>query len=289
MCKNRSLYQAVIATDFFSVERYTFHTNEFRAGGALLRIYLDVVILLNFLVDYLLLLGTNRLAGYPVGAVRSAAAAALGGLYGGACLIPGFRFLGNMLWRLVSLGAMGVIAFGLNRSTLRRCVLFILLSMALGGIALGLGSNSFPALLGATGGVTGLCMVGFRGRADNKSYIPVELEHRGRQIRFMALYDTGNTLRDPMTGAPVLIAGQKIAAELADLTPAELGNPVMTMTKRPGLRLIPYRAVGKEHGMLLAMKVPRAKIDNREQGILIAFAPEGLGQAGEFEALIGGA
>ena len=104
-------------------------------------VYLDLVILLNFLVDFLLLMGTNRLAGYPAGMGRAAAASVFGGLYGGACLIPGFQFLGNILWRVVSLGLMGALAFGLDRSTLRRCVLFVLLSMALGGAALGLRSS----------------------------------------------------------------------------------------------------------------------------------------------------
>lgn len=251
-------------------------------------VYLDLVVVLNFLVDFLLLLGTNRLAGYPAGPGRAAAAAALGGVYGGVCLLPGFRFLGNILWRTVSLGLMGTIAFGLDRSTVRRCVLFVLLSMALGGIALGLGSGSFPALLGAAAGVTGLCLVGFRGRADDRRYIPVLLERGGKQVRLLALYDTGNTLRDPLTGQPVLVAGERIGRELLGLTRQDLSDPVSGMVQRPGLRLIPYRAVGKRQGMLLAVNIPRARIGNRERSVLVAFAPEGLEQTGEFEALIGG-
>lgn len=251
-------------------------------------VYLDLVILLNFLVDFLLLQGTNCLAGFPAGAGRAVAAAALGGIYGGVCLMPGFRFLGNTLWRLVSLGLMAAIAFGLDRSTLRRCVLFVLLSMALGGVALGLGSGSFLSLLGAAAGVAGLCFVGFRGKADGRRYIPVELACGEKVVRLLALHDTGNTLRDPLTGAPVLVAGARIAGELAGLTAEDLNDPVRTVTKRPGLRLIPYRAVGMDHGMLLAMKVSRARVGNTEQSLLVAFDPAGLGQAGEFEALIGG-
>ena len=75
-------------------------------------VYLDLVMLLNFLVDYLLLLGTNRLSGSPMTPGRCALAAVLGSVYAGACLLPGFRFLGNFLWRCVSLGLMAVLAFG---------------------------------------------------------------------------------------------------------------------------------------------------------------------------------
>lgn len=251
-------------------------------------VYLDLVILLNFLVDFLLLLGTNRLAGFPAGPGKAAVAASLGGIYGGVCLMPGFRFLGNTIWRLVSLALMGVIAFGLDRSTLRRCVLFILLSMALGGVALGLGSGSFLTLVTAAAAVTGLCLIGFQGKAEVRRYLPVELNHGGQQVRLTALHDTGNTLRDPLTGEPVLVAGQWIAWKLAGLTPRDLKDPVGTMAKLPGLRLFPYRAVGVDHGLLLGMKVHNARIGNREKSVLVAFAPEGLGQAGEFEALIGG-
>ena len=43
--------------------------------------------------------------------------------------------MGNGFWRGVSLGLMGWTAFGADRSGWRRSVLFVLLSMALGGIA----------------------------------------------------------------------------------------------------------------------------------------------------------
>ena len=48
-----------------------------------MRVYLDLVILLNFLVDYLLLLGTNRISGFPLTPGRTALAAVLGGIYFG--------------------------------------------------------------------------------------------------------------------------------------------------------------------------------------------------------------
>ena len=42
-----------------------------------MEVYLDLVVILNFLVDFLLLLGTNRLSGFPLAAGRCAAAAGL--------------------------------------------------------------------------------------------------------------------------------------------------------------------------------------------------------------------
>lgn len=251
-------------------------------------VYLDLVILLNFLVDFCLLLGTNRLAGYPAGPGRAAVAAALGGIYGGACYIPGFGFLGNTLWRTVSLGLMGVLAFGLDRGTLRRCVLFVLLSMALGGIALGLDMRNWSSLLLAAAGVTVMCVVGFRGTVGTKRYLPVILEHDGLRVALTALHDTGNTLRDPVTGGSVLVVSEKIAWALCGLTTKELCDPVATMGSRPGFRLIPYRVVGKSNGMMLGLRVEQGRVNGRQRRLLVAFAPEGFGEKAGFDGLIGG-
>ena len=82
-------------------------------------VYLDGVIGLNFLVDWCLLLGVNRLAGYRGGVGRAAAGAALGGGYAGMCIVPSFSFLSSTIWRVVSLGLMSAAAFGMNREALR--------------------------------------------------------------------------------------------------------------------------------------------------------------------------
>lgn len=255
-----------------------------------MRIYWDVAVLLNFLVDFLLLLGTNRLAGCPPGPGRAALAAGLGGVYAGVCLLPEFQFLGNLLWRLVSLGLMGVLAFGWHRSALPRIALFVLLSMALGGIALGIGKRGFPALIASAAAVSALCTIGFRGKAGGAEYVPVELRYGGKSLRLTALRDTGNTLRDPVTGQQVLVAGAEAAWELTGLTEAQLKHPVETMTSGtlPGLRLIPYRAVGQAGGMLLAVRMKDVKIGSWRGTAVVAFAPEGLGKNGMYQALTGG-
>ncbi len=253
-------------------------------------VYLDLVVILNFFVDLLLLVGANRLAGYPPGWGRAALAGVLGGCYAGVCLLPGFHFLGNLLWRIVFLSLMAVTAYGWCRSSVRRGILFLLLSMALGGVAQILGSGSFGGLTAAALGVCLLCLLGFQGKTVGHSYVPVELQHNGRQIHLTALRDTGNTLRDPITGRSVLVAGAEAAKELCGLTQAQLRRPVETMVKSgiAGLRLVPYRAVGQEGGMLLAIQCQHIKIGNESGSGLVAFAPEGIGSGHEFQALTGG-
>ena len=250
-------------------------------------IYLDILIFLNFFVDFLLLIGTNRLGGHPPNYRRAALAAALGALYGIATLMPGFSFLGNTLWRTVFLLFMGGIAFGFRRNALRRILLFYLLSMALGGVAMGLENGGAWGILGAAAAVSLLCIFGFRGKIG-KEFLPVELTYGEKNVKLTALCDTGNTLRDPITGQPVLIVGLQAASRLTGLTEKELRDPVGTMGKLPGLCLVPYRAVGKSGGMLLALRLQNVKIGTWQGTRTVAFAPEGLGENTEYQALTGG-
>ena len=253
-------------------------------------IYLDLVMGLNFGVDFLLLLGTNRLAGFPAGYGRSALAAVVGALYGGACLLPGFRFLAGYFWRLVFLGLIGVTAFGFHVSAWKRTGIFVLLSLSMGGMATGMqGAGVGKLLLGALG-IWFLCRVGFGNGVGGREFVPITIRHGDRSASVIALKDTGNNLKDPMTGEQVLIFGPEAAGKLLALTREQLLSPLQTLTENPGcgLRLIPCSAVGNAGSMLLAKRFSSVKIGDRATQALVAFAPERIGVGDVYQALAGG-
>lgn len=245
-------------------------------------VYLDVLMLLNFLVDLLLLIGTNRLSGYAANIKRTVPAAILGGIYGGICILPELQFLSHTCWRVAVLGVMAGIAFGFSKNALRRGILFVLLSMALGGIATGLADGGFWALSLSALAVCGMCLYGFRGRVGAE-YLSVELEG----LRLTALKDTGNTLTDPLTGQRILIVSAQVAEQLLKLDAKDLEDPVQAVMRVQGARLIPYQAVGKR-SMLLAKRFDNVTIGKWNGSCLVAFAPGNIGQSGEYEALTGG-
>lgn len=256
-----------------------------------MRVYVDLVILLNVLVDLLLILGTNRLSGFPPGLKRAIPAAVLGGVYSGVCFLPGFRFLGNTFWRLVFLGLMGVIAFGFGKSAWKRCGIFVLLTMALGGVALAVGNGGFWMPIASAAGVWILCRIGFGGGAGEREYIPLEITYEGNTVHLTALRDTGNSLRDPITGEQVLIISADAAEKLTGLNSRQLRSPLETLSRQmvPGLRLIPYRAVGQSGGMLLAMRFQDVTVGKRRAAAVVAFAPDRIGSNEGYQALTGGA
>ncbi len=255
-----------------------------------MHVYMDLVLILNFLVDFLLLYGTNKLAGFSGSWKRTALAALLGAGYAAGCFLPGCSFLAEGIWPFAVLAAMAGIAFGFCKSGVRRGVVFFLLSMALGGISTGLGSMGAWALVLAGAGLWLMCLLGFGGGKLGSTYMPVTICYGDKQVVLTALVDTGNTLKDPLSGVPVLVADSQAAQKLMALTPRDLENPLKTITsgRYKGLRLIPYHAVGTAGGMLLGIKPDICLANGRKMDYIVAFAPQKIGQGKPYEALAGG-
>ena len=279
-----------IATKFFRHRKYT-GANPINKGGIeSLLVYLPLVIFLNFIVNFLLILTSNRLCGYPYQWIRSALAAACGGLYGGICLLPIFRFLGSFWGRTVFLICVSWIAFGQNRAFIHRGSVFLLLNLATTSIVMGFRQNNSGILL-LSGAVLFLLCRCCRGICSKENaFIPVKLRWNGKTISLTALRDTGNLLRDPVTGEQILIAGGDVAQELNCLTAEQLRQPVEAVASGtvPGLRLIPYRSVGQSSGMLPALRFHNVTIGHQNGSHIIAFAPDSLSQDNRYRMLTGG-
>ena len=115
---------------------------------------------------------------------------------------------------------------------------------------------------------------------------------QGRTARLTALVDTGNTLADPVTGRPVLVAeGEKLRA-LLPAAQVDLRDPVAALEALSPLstrfRLLPYRAVGVDCGFLLAMHSDGVQVGQESYGdILVALSPTPVSDGGGYSALIG--
>jgi len=210
--------------------------------------------------------------------------ALIGGVYCTACLTSTFAFLGSSLWYVVYLIVVCLCSFGLQRQTWRGAGLYCVLKMTVDGLTKA--DTQMQTLLWATA-LCGLFLISiYRNRP--KQFLPVELCCGEKKARLQGLVDTGHSLRDPVSGLQVLIVGADVAQVLTGLSPQQLADPVKSIGKLPGLRLIPYKTVGKPQGMLLAMQLKNGRIGNQKGSVLVAFAPQVLDEAGKFQALIGG-
>lgn len=281
-------------------------------------IYVDTLFLLNALVDYLLLLAAARLAGEPLRRRRFALGGALGGLYAVAIFLPGWSFLAHPLCRIASAALMLVAAYGGSRRLLRQGILFLALTCAfgggvvaiglLGGTGLTLGNGVFYSALDlkvvllSAAVCYGVLTLVFRGLARHSAadgeLVDIKLSLGERTASLTALVDTGNTLTDPVSGRPVMVAEGERAGPLFPRehrpTPADLADPAAALTRlgtgewRSRFRLLPYRSVGVDRGLLLAVRLDGMELNGQGRGpALVALSPNPVSDGGGYQALIG--
>ena len=242
------------------------------------------VFLFSFFVHVLIIMGTNQLFSCRSTLKNTIFAALLGSTYSGVCLLAQRSFWGEPRLRILCLVVMALIAFGFTCKSLPRGIVFVALSLAAGSVVQP-SKNLNPWLLLMLS--VGVLFYSLSGQPIGKAYIPVELSYGKNKLCLTALRDTGNTLRDPVTGKPVLILGADVAEKLTGLSSQQLRQPVETMGKLPGLRLIPYKSIGGS-GLLLALHMPNVRIGTWHGSGLVAFAPEVLNINGTYQALTGG-
>lgn len=249
-----------------------------------MRQYVSVFVI-SAVVDFLLIMATKQLYPGSFRMQRAFLAAFLGGLLRMMCFAANVQLLTGGLAQVVILFAAGMTAFGWRKNEKGRLAVFMLLSIALSGLVWPNGSLQPLNLLLSS--VLLLVLSILNWHSGSAMLIPIELTYGVNHVKLMALRDTGNGLRDPVTGKPVLVLGADAAQQLTGLTPTQLRAPVESMDALPGLRLIPYRAICGS-GLLLALRVQNLKMGDWKGSCVVALAPEILSLEGKFQALTGG-
>lgn len=276
-------------------------------------VYLDRVVLLNTVVDYLLLLSAAWLSGRPLHRKRLLFWSLLGGLYAAAVFLPGMTAASHPLAR----AAVGmVMALGAFRWRWRPAGLFLLLSAGLAGIvlALGLASGSplalarrvyyadisWQALILVSVVFYALLrlLMGQAARHGGGELLLVTISVGGRTQTVTALHDTGNTLRDPVSGCPALVLERRmaeplwspeVARVLAEPSPPEEKMAQLHRINCPvRFTLLPFRAVGTSAGLLLAARSDYIEIGGkRYPRTPVALSEQPLSDGGGYHALWG--
>ena len=274
-------------------------------------VYIDLLFLLNLVANYLLLLAGGRLSGTVLRRGWMALGAALGALYACALFLPGCQWLSAWPCRVAAGVVMAVTAYGTGRQLLRGTLLFFAASAALAGLVLAaelLGSGPLTML----GGVyysrfdLRLLLVLFvlcyfilslffrrLGRHSGGELVRLDLCLFGKDIHLTALRDTGNTLTDPATNRPVVVVDQS-AVKPCLPRQADPSHPVESVRQLHsagvrGCRLLPFRAVGTELGLLLAVRADSVSADGKPLGpLLVALSPGPVSDGGAYQGLIGG-
>ena len=274
-------------------------------------VYIDLLFLLNLVANYMLLLAGGRLAGTILRRGWMALGAAVGALYACVLFLPGCQWLSAWPCRIAVGVAMAVAAYGTGRQLLRGTLLFFAASAALAGLVLAaelLGSGPLTMPNGVYYSQFDLRLllvlfvlcyfilsVFFRrlGRHSGGELVKLDMKLFGKEIHLTALRDTGNTLTDPATNRPVVVADYS-AVKPCLPQQADPSRPVESIRQLhtagvKGCRLLPFRAVGTEMGLLLAVRADSVSADGRSLGpLLVALSPGPVSDGGGYQGLIGG-
>ena len=279
-----------------------------------MRVCAEALFALNAAIDTSLLACSARLCGERLRWGRLASAGALGGVYAVVSVLPGAGFLRLAAVEACAAGFFCLAAFGGSRRLFKLTAFFFALAACFAGIVFAVTQSVGTGLLRLPGGgvypvnAAGLFAVAAVMLASCRLLFSGFAQHSGREVRELtlalcgrtvslrALLDTGNTLKDPLTNEPVLVANWTAAQTLlpgvslceADFCHApELMQRLSREAPEIKCRLIPYRAVGVSEGLLLAVRCEIREKDRVSQKALAAFSPTPV-SGGEFEALTGG-
>ena len=244
----------------------------FSAGGGhgvKQTIYVDVLMAVNFFINYYLLLACAAYLRVPVRRGRLAASSALGALFSLAILLPELPAVLSAAEKLLMSAGMVLSAFGFVtlKEFLRRTAAFFLISFSFAGLMIALWYfvspqgmairntvvyfNISPAALillaAACYGILRL-VSRFAGRAEPKNlFCRAEITRGSVCCSFTARVDTGNSLTEPFSGDPVAVVS-KAAAERV-IPPEGSAN----------FRLVPFHTVSGG-GLLRAFRPDRLVI-----------------------------
>lgn len=281
-------------------------------------IYLDVLLLINFLIAYFLLLAAGALSGQRARFRRMLLGSALAALSALILFAPELSYPLQLAYKCLSALVITAVTFGW-RNRLRLCTAacwFAALNIALAGLTLLVILQSgtpllqtgnltvylriSPLLLITLSAVCCLCIeLGMRMLAKRKSPeqtvgLEFELDHTILHLR--AALDTGCHLTDPITCLPVLVVSYPDAknrlppAIRAYLAAWFSGNSPGEPPANTKLRLIPCRTAS-QHSLLPGFAVGNIGLITAN-GVLelgrsaVAFAPQSFGSE-RYEALYG--
>lgn len=268
-------------------------------------VYIDTLFIINTASNFLLLTATAKICDVFTGKLRIIAAAVLGGVYAVFAALPSFEFLNTLFVKGLVSAVMVLLAFGIHRSFFRLLVIFISVSAALGGLiyAVSLGSDGIFTTPGLRAiALSFLCSAGvitavFRrsGKPSGKTH-KISVKFSGKTTEYTAFIDTGNSLKDPISGKPVIIIGLEdlkpvlpddLYKLLKNLSPTDFLQALSGTQYAGKFRLLPYSTVGVTNGMLPAVRA-EVRIDEKPSpGTLIAISPTSVSDGGAYSALMG--
>lgn len=289
-------------------------------------IYIDIIIVENLIMNYIILYATGLISKNKISHLRIIFASIIGAIYAVTEYISKLNIYSNILLKIILSIVIVFIAFYPQnvKKMFKLLVLFYLTTFTFGGVATyliyvlkpqniiiknGMYVGTYVLKVIFIGAIVGtiILIIAFKfakNKITKKDMIcKVKIKLNGKEIVLDTMVDTGNMLKEPLTGNPVVVVEK---TSLYDLMPKEILNNTESILggdfeKIPEnikdeyisrLKIIPFSSLGKQNGMLIGIKPEKLYVINeqseeKKDNAIIGIYNKSLTKRGEYNALIG--
>ncbi len=252
-------------------------------------VYVDLLFMINFSMDFLCFFLCAKILGRKLSISRAIAASAFGGCYSDIALFISVGRVQSLVIDILVCAVMCAMVFckkGKNSSLPLYILVYVAISMALGGFMTAifnlLNKADLPLEQGSSDGISVwlfavlaavsavITLVGgrfFRAKSSQKN-ADIEVTYGGNSVKLRALTDSGNLLREPISGKPCIVAD---VSSLESVIPRKLARAArekdisvigeLSPKDAKNVRVIPIKTAGGE-GVLLALRADCVTVDS---------------------------
>ena len=287
-------------------------------------VYLDIILFENLCMNFIILYATGFIIKSKIRYINLGLSSLIGAIYAILVYMQIFEIYSNMVAKVILSIAMIYIAFlpkGI-KGLFKYLLIFYLVSFVFGGCAFallyflkpenilmknGVYIGTYPIKVALLGAIVGFIVVHIafkivKSRVSKRTILyDVIIKMGMKEVHMKAMLDTGNGLKDPITGSPVAVVEKE---KLFGLLPNDILNNTEKIiggdwenidddiNYRSRVCLIPFSSIGKQNGMLLGFKVDEVTIISdidevvNEKAIICLYNQK-LSKTDAYSALIG--
>ncbi len=255
-------------------------------------------------MNYIILFATGLANKINLKQTRIIISSIIGALYAVVSFITNINIYGTLVLKIllsISMVYLGFSPKGIKK-LFKELIIFYLISFAFGGCAFfllyyvkpqeilsknGILIGTYPLKIALLGGILGFAIVNItfkviKGKIDKSNLIcNVKINFNEKEINLKALTDTGNLLKDPISGYNVIVVE---ASKLKRLIPENVLENINEIIRgereeilinleniyKSRFRIIPFSSLGKENGLLLGFRPDYILVNYEEEDIKIS-------------------
>lgn len=289
-------------------------------------IYLDVVLIENLIMNYIILYATGIILKIKIKHIRLIIASLLGAIYSIIAYMSVLEIYSSIILKIILSVVIVYISYNPQnvKQLWKHILIFYMTSFVFGGAAFaliyvvkpqeifmknGLFLGTYPLktiLLGAIIAffviITSFKIV--KSKISKKDmFCMVKVKINNKEIEAKVMIDTGNLLKEPISNTPVIVLEHTL---LYDCIPKEILNNLENILGGEfnsvpeeiknqyisKLKVIPFSSLGKQNGMLMGIKPEYIIVKNEDNekkisNVIIGIYNKSLTKRGEYRGLIG--